>query len=601
MMYRRANILDYGGKANSLIKLQNLGLPVPPFFVIPASLLKDVINQNNYFEEIQQLLLEKNYQRIRKIIMSVDFPEQIKNSILKEANKLGGESFSVRSSADNEDGKKKSFAGQYETYLNVGTDELLKTIKKCWLSALSENVIAYENKQINLFSINIIVQKMINPEYSGVSFSIDPTSRSRNYSVIEMCRGTGEKLVSGQVTPTKMLVQRKNLEIDFKIGSLSIPDDAVRKLEKYVLKIEKAYNVPIDMEWCYLDGVIYVLQARPITAHQDNIIPFVKNISREKTLLEIEIYYLGEYFGIKELTSGDYYFNPLFVVDRNSFASIFYDCFSLEEYPPNIFRELDKNFDLLQKRYDEAKNSCKYLTEIINNNSEINVKKFIKELIKIQPLSSLGNLIGKDWDSSKRVKELLIDYRNKYDKIIYESTDYLVNNLEKNIPNDLKNYLPVLSIHEICNQQKINLENVKKRLNGYIYYNGSLFLEELGSFCQENGFMIKTEEHGNKIRGAIAYGGKTKGRVKVILSRSDFKKFNDGDILVTAMTTPKFTELMKRASGIITDEGGITCHAAIVARELKKPCLVGCKNATAVLKDNDEIELDAINGAVGLV
>lgn len=600
-MYSRANILDYGGKANSLIKLKKLGLPVPSFFVIPASLLKEITNQNNHFEEIQQLLLEKNYQRIREIIMSVDFPEPIKNSILKEANRLGGESFSVRSSADNEDSKEKSFAGQYETYLNVGTDELLKTIKKCWLSALSENVIAYEDKQINLFSINIIVQKMINPEYSGVSFSIDPTNRSRNYSVIEMCRGTGEKLVSGQVTPTKMLVQRKNLEIDFKIGSLSIPDDAVRKLEKYVLKIEKAHNAPIDMEWCYLDGVIYVLQARPITAHQDNIIPFVKNISREKALLEIEIYYLGEYFGIKELTGGDYYFNPLFVVDRNSFASIFYDCFSLEEYPPNIFRELDKNFDLLQKRYDEAKNSCKYLTEIINNNSKINVKRFIKELIKIQPLSSLGNLIGKDWDSSKRVKELLIDYRNKYDKIIYQSTDYLVNYLKKSIPNDLKNYLPVLSIHEICNQQKINLENVKKRLNGYIYYNGSLFLEELGSFCQENGFMIKTEEHGNKIRGAIAYGGKAKGRVKVILSRSDFKKFDDGDILVTAMTTPKFTELMKRASGIITDEGGITCHAAIVARELKKPCLVGCKNATTILKDNDEIELDAINGSVGLV
>lgn len=93
----------------------------------------------------------------------------------------------------------------------------------------------------------------------------------------------------------------------------------------------------------------------------------------------------------------------------------------------------------------------------------------------------------------------------------------------------------------------------------------------------------------------MGYG---KGRVKIVLSRNDFNKFKDGDILVVPMTTPEFVPLMKKAAAIITDEGGISCHAAIISRELGKPCIIGTKIATQVLKDGDMVEVDADRGVV---
>jgi len=85
------------------------------------------------------------------------------------------------------------------------------------------------------------------------------------------------------------------------------------------------------------------------------------------------------------------------------------------------------------------------------------------------------------------------------------------------------------------------------------------------------------------------------------LSENDFNKFKSGDILVTSMTRPEFVTLMKMAKAVITDEGGITCHAAIVSRELGLPCIIGTEMATRLLKDGDIVEVDADKGIVKLV
>ncbi|MFA6100265.1 MAG: PEP-utilizing enzyme [Patescibacteria group bacterium] len=105
----------------------------------------------------------------------------------------------------------------------------------------------------------------------------------------------------------------------------------------------------------------------------------------------------------------------------------------------------------------------------------------------------------------------------------------------------------------------------------------------------------------DQIRGQAAYKGKIKGVAKIVLKNSDFEGFNQGDILVASMTRPEFIPLMKMASAIVTDEGGITCHAAIVAREMKKPCIIGTKIATKVLHDGDEVEVDADKGIVRII
>jgi len=105
----------------------------------------------------------------------------------------------------------------------------------------------------------------------------------------------------------------------------------------------------------------------------------------------------------------------------------------------------------------------------------------------------------------------------------------------------------------------------------------------------------------NQIFGVAACKGKVSGTAKIVKSSKEQDKINVGDILVTAMTTPDFLPSMNKAVAFITDEGGITCHAAIVAREMNKPCIIGTKIATQVLKDGDLVEVDANNGIVKIL
>ncbi len=103
------------------------------------------------------------------------------------------------------------------------------------------------------------------------------------------------------------------------------------------------------------------------------------------------------------------------------------------------------------------------------------------------------------------------------------------------------------------------------------------------------------------IMGVVASSGIAKGKVKIILNERDFKKFKKGEILVAFTTYPSFVPLFKKANAVVTDIGGITSHAAIVARELKIPCIVGTKIATQVLKDGDLVEVDTNNQIVNVI
>jgi phosphohistidine swiveling domain-containing protein len=103
------------------------------------------------------------------------------------------------------------------------------------------------------------------------------------------------------------------------------------------------------------------------------------------------------------------------------------------------------------------------------------------------------------------------------------------------------------------------------------------------------------------ITGMVASRGKVRGLVRIITSVNDVGKISNGEILVCSMTRPELMPAAKKASAIITDEGGITCHAAIISRELKKPCIIGTKIATRILKDGDLVEVDANKGVVSII
>lgn len=138
----------------------------------------------------------------------------------------------------------------------------------------------------------------------------------------------------------------------------------------------------------------------------------------------------------------------------------------------------------------------------------------------------------------------------------------------------------------------------KRRLN-FLVTNDGIKLEPLEKYLERKGFGLKKlEGKESEIRGQIAFPGNAIGKVKIIKNKQMFGKFQDGDVIVSPMTTPDYVPLLQKASAIVTDEGGITCHAAIISRELKKPCITGTKRASLILKDGDIVEVDADKGIV---
>jgi len=154
--------------------------------------------------------------------------------------------------------------------------------------------------------------------------------------------------------------------------------------------------------------------------------------------------------------------------------------------------------------------------------------------------------------------------------------------------------------------EKDYADELERRYNGCaLYFNRkSLVIQYIGfDEAKKKLFSLVDKDaiSSQELHGTSACKGKVKSKVSIVLGEKDFSKFKQGEILVTSMTRPEYLPLMKKAAGVITDEGGVTCHAAIVSRELGIPCVIGTNNATRVLKDGDLVEVDANNGVVRIM
>ncbi len=172
-------------------------------------------------------------------------------------------------------------------------------------------------------------------------------------------------------------------------------------------------------------------------------------------------------------------------------------------------------------------------------------------------------------------------------------------------------FLTPEEIKKILSGKKLNIKKIKeqRKIVGIISDSkgGLSFMNKktLNLFLQESSFgkQNKNSQETNlsEVKGTVANKGKVRGTVKVVLSRSEFDKFKKGDILVATMTSVDFVPIMEMAAAFVTNEGGITSHASIVAREMNKPCIIGTKIATKVLKDGDLVEVDANTGIVKIL
>ncbi len=187
----------------------------------------------------------------------------------------------------------------------------------------------------------------------------------------------------------------------------------------------------------------------------------------------------------------------------------------------------------------------------------------------------------------------LVWFRTARTDVFYEFI-YLARPLLKDIGK-----LYGISFCELSNypiQNLINKSPIKiKRPFTWITYKGKFcFLKK--KLFSEKKLLAKTT-----IKGMVAMPGKVSGIARIIKDPSEINRVKNGDVLVTQMTFPAFLPAMRRANAFVTDEGGITTHAAIVARELNKPCIIGTKIATKVLKDGQLVEVDANKGIIRII
>ena len=291
------NKSQLGGKAGALAALSIAGFNVPLAFVIEPQIFYENLTPR------QRTALESatTAEAFQNILKNVKLKLKFQKKLLAELGKLGanGDRFAVRSSAPDEDAAQHSFAGQLESFLFVSAGEVPRRVLGVWKSAFSDRVCAYRCKN-HLPPVPsapaVLIQRMVNPEVSGVAFSADPVTGQRGITVVASLYGVGTGIVSGECDADTHYVDRDGTIIEHKIalksnvhrlspltssGVKSVPltsaearrpvlnNPQVLAIAELARSVQRFFGRPQDIEWAIEDGTIYLLQSRPITSLYD--------------------------------------------------------------------------------------------------------------------------------------------------------------------------------------------------------------------------------------------------------------------------------------------------------------------------------------------
>ncbi len=306
---RATDIAAVGGKASSLGRLVASGYRVPPGFSVSTAAHSEFLKTDNLAKRLHQLIatldfddaaaLEARTAEIRARIVETEIPAAIASEIVAAYAGLGeNANVAVRSSGTAEDLAQASFAGMYDTYLDiVGVDTLLAAVRRCWASMWTARVTAYRHQQGfdgEAERLAVVVQQMVSPITAGVMFTANPMTARTDEIVLNASWGLGEGVVSGILNPDTIIVDRdtlalKSLDIGDKEkkivrdpqtgrgtiqvvtsndertrASLSTPQ--ARELAAVGRDIMRAHGgLPQDIEWAWCDDKFYILQTRPVT------------------------------------------------------------------------------------------------------------------------------------------------------------------------------------------------------------------------------------------------------------------------------------------------------------------------------------------------
>lgn len=309
-----------GGKGASLVTMTAAGMPVPPGFVVTTAQFDTFVEEAGIADDIVRLLdgldpedvaeVDRVSQVIRDEITSRPMPAHVRAETVAAYEALQSRfdadepvAVAVRSSATAEDLPDASFAGQQDTYLWIcGFDDVGVHIRKCFASLYTSRAIIYRLRNgipDEGLSMAVVVQKMVNAAAAGVAMTMDPATGDRSVIVVDASYGVGEMVVSGQVTPDHVRLDKVTLQVvgehlgdkhaelvlDPSSNALverevaperrsrrCVSDDELRDVATLAKRAEKHYGTPQDIEWA-LDADLpagenlLLLQARPETVH----------------------------------------------------------------------------------------------------------------------------------------------------------------------------------------------------------------------------------------------------------------------------------------------------------------------------------------------
>jgi phosphoenolpyruvate synthase/pyruvate phosphate dikinase len=296
-----------GGKGASLGEMLNSKIPVPDGFVILSNSFEKFLEETDLNVELDSILHKVNHEEmqsienaseeIKALIMNAKMPKDIEKEIKEKFKVLNSKFVAVRSSATSEDSSSAAWAGQLDSFLNTTEKDLFENVKRCWASLFTPRAIFYRFEKglhTTKISVAVVVQRMVNSEISGIAFSVHPVTQDRNQLIIEAGFGLGEAIVSGQITPDSYVVEKnprriidKNISKQerglFRISSggnewkstlangaqQKLSEKQIHELTEIILRIEKHYQFPCDIEWAFESNKFFIVQSRPITTLTD--------------------------------------------------------------------------------------------------------------------------------------------------------------------------------------------------------------------------------------------------------------------------------------------------------------------------------------------
>jgi pyruvate,water dikinase len=282
-----------GGKALALWRLRSAGVLVPFGVALSVGLLRDYLSTDLLLEMKAAIAgltdmgaIVESCRMYRQEIETRPIPDKLRSRIDEAVGSLRGQRFAVRSSAVQEDGLLRSWAGQFDSFLDVSAEDVGSKVVSCWASTVSPRSVFYCKAfgvKLTELGMAVLVQELVPATVSGVAFTKHPTENDLSIIYVEAVTGSGEALVAGAVIPQRFVIRKRDGRILSATTSESpagrgssrssgggrsgpvLSASNVEALVKICRTAEDLFGVPQDVEFAVWRGHVYALQARPIT------------------------------------------------------------------------------------------------------------------------------------------------------------------------------------------------------------------------------------------------------------------------------------------------------------------------------------------------